>query len=127
MIGKRLCALLTAAILWAPGVGLACPCVDTVVVRVDDNERRLVATISETSRVMVTAALWELLLTEIQPSHPDWIGQWHVSFFTSAAAAQQEDRSAAASHVADYDRARRTLILWPGLEDRREVVTLEIQ
>jgi hypothetical protein len=110
-----------------PGSALGCPCVDTAVVRVVEEERRLLATVSETSRVMITAALYELLLEEIQPNYGDWETGWRVSFYTTASAAAQGEDSAAGEHVADYDRARRSLILWPRLTQRREEIELEIQ
>jgi hypothetical protein len=94
---------------------------------VEPEQRRLVATISETSRVMVTAALWELLETDIKPLHSDWLGHWQVSFFSSAEAAADAPSAAAARHVADYDRASNRLTLWPELADRREEIALEIR
>jgi hypothetical protein len=96
------------------------------VVRIDPVNRQLVATISETSRVMVTAGLWELLMTDIRPHHSDWLGHWRVSFFTSAAAASSATRDPS-SHVADYDRALNRLILWPDLDEQREEIALEIK
>lgn len=109
------------------GGAWACPCVDTAVVRVIEEERRLMATVSETSRVMITAALYELLLEEIQPVYGAWLSDWRVSFYTTATAAAQGEGSAAGEHVADYDRARRSLILWPRLTERREEIELEIE
>lgn len=105
----------------------ACPCVDTDVVRVDHDSRRLLVTVSETSRVMVTAALWELLLTTIHRDYPDWAGRWHVSFFTTAAAAAQAGEGLPESHVADYDREAMRLTLWPRLSEMRQEVMLEVR
>jgi hypothetical protein len=119
--------LLNAVVLLSPLYAGACPCVDTEVVRVDHAQRRLVATISETSRVMVTAALWELLETDVKPLHSDWLGRWQVSFYSSPEAAAGAGSEAASAHVADYDRAMNRLILWPELADRREEITLEIR
>ena len=116
--------LLLAALL--PGTATACPCVETAVVHVDHEERLLIATVSESSRVMLTAALYELLLEQIQPDYPDWLADWRVSFFTTTEAALQGATSAPEAHVADYDRASRTLILWPRLAARRVQVELEI-
>ena len=119
--------LLFAAASAFVGIAGACPCVDTAVVRVEPQQYRLVATISETSRVMVTAALWELLMTDIQPLHSDWLGRWQVSFYSSVEAAAPGAPDAAANHVADYDREQNRLILWPELAERRQEVALEIK
>lgn len=110
-----------------PGGGWACPCVETAVVRVVEEERRLIATVSETSRVMITAALYELLLERIQPQHGDWAGAWRVSFYTTATAAAQGAGGAASEHVAEYDRAAARLILWPDVAERREEIELAIR
>jgi hypothetical protein len=127
-MNRSCCKILLGFLALAAPIGAgACPCVDTAVIRVDPDQRRLVATISETSQVMVTAALWELLLTEIQPRHVDWLGRWQVTFFTSADAAEPGALNGAQSHVADYDRARNQLVLWPELADQREEVALEIK
>ena len=123
---RRSLACLIAAALPLGGA-LACPCVETEVIDVDRGNRRLIVAVSETSRVMVTAALWELLLTEIQPHHADWRGQWRVSFYTTPEAAAQDGTGPAVTHVADYDRAHGTLTLWPRLEPRREVIDLVIK
>ena len=125
--GVRTIGWLLLAVGLLPGSGSACPCVDTAVVRVVEEERRLIATVSETSRVMITAALYELLLEEIQPRYGVWVGAWRVSFFTSAIAAAQGEASAASEHVAEYDRARARLILWPRVAERREEIELEIR
>lgn len=127
MRGRRQIGLLAMLLLVLPVSAAACPCVDVEVVAVDSEQRHLFATISETSRVMVTAALWEVLATEIVPNYAQWRGAWRVSFFSSADAAQAGARNAAESHVADYDRALKQLVLWPGLEERRQVVPLEIK
>ena len=121
----RFIALLAALVL--PLSALSCPCVDTEVVQVDRDGRRLLATVSETSRVMVTAALWELLLTKIKPDHPDWVGRWHVSFFTTAEAAAEWGEASPESHVADYDRQTTTLTLWPRVSEMRQEIMLEVR
>ena len=122
---RRLLCLLLASLCMLSGA-FACPCVDTSVVRVDQENRLLLATISETSRVMVTAALWELLTT-IRTDHPEWTGRWHISFFTSKQAAETGGVGFADSHVADYDRETMKLILWPQLISSREETTLLIK
>ena len=124
MTRRPLCALLAGLCI---SIGaFACPCVDTYVVRVDEQNRRLLATISETSRVMVTAALWELLTT-IRADHPDWTGRWQISFFTTIQAAETGGADLANSHVADYDRETMTLTLWPQLVGLREETTLLVK
>ena len=126
-VGVRSLGPLLLAVSLLPGSGLACPCVDTVVVGVVEKEQRLIATVSETSQVMLTAALYELLTEEILPSYADWAGHWRVSFYTSAAGASHEDGGSPAAHVADYDRANRKLTLWPRIAERRQEIDLEIR
>ena len=118
-------AWLVGTVLLLPVRGFACPCVDTEVVRVDEANRRLVATISESSRLMVTAALYELLIDEIQPDHGEWLADWRVTFFTTRQAAEQGGPPD--THVADYDRAEQKLTLWPRLEPQREEVDLTVR
>jgi hypothetical protein len=124
---RHWCLIAVLAVVSMPVGLMACPCVDTEVVRVDHDNRRLLATVSETSRVMVTAALWELLLATIQTEYPDWAGRWHVSFFTTAAAAVQAGEGLPDSHVADYERETMTLTLWPQLSEMRQEIKLEVR
>ena len=125
--GVRAIGWLLLALGLLPGRGSACPCVDTAVVHVVEAEQRLIATVSETSRVMITAALYELLLEEIQPRYGDWVGAWRVSFYTTAAAAARGEGGAPHERVAEYDRAQARLTLWPGVPQRREQIELEIK
>ena len=122
---RRAVIRLASAGLLIPTGGLACPCVDTEVVQVDEANRRLVATISESSRLMVTAALYELLIDEIQPDHGEWLADWRVTFFTTRQAAEQGGPPD--THVADYDRAEQKLTLWPRLEPQREEIDLTVR
>ena len=120
-------AVLVALAGLLPATATACPCVDIAIVRVDHEEHRLIATVSETSRVMVTAALYEVLLEHIQPAYGEWLTDWQVSLYTTAQAAAQGAAGPSEAHVADYDRAAGQLILWPRLSTRRDDVPLEIR
>lgn len=112
----------------------ACDCVKSEIVRIDDENQRFFATVSETSPVMIKAALYDLI-GEIEAERPQWRENWSVSLFSSRRFAEYKDgldpttdrRDWANAYIAEYDHQAAKLTIWPLISSKRKTLEMKIE